>query len=207
MTRLGTGRVQLPAPARRGSAPAFTLIEVVVGLALGVVLLAAVQRIVVGAYRTSGNIEQRSAADAARARPFQLLAADLQDRPAGGGLTLHDGVLTLPTLHAMQSPRVAARHVVSVRYRLEPAARGSFQIGRAEREPDDDVWTGAGVPLAEGVATVTIDVFDGERWHPEWPQSVPRMARAVRLTIEWSTGQRAERIVPLTPLQWRRHDE
>lgn len=186
---------------------ASTLIEVVVALALGVLLLAGVQGIVLGAYRTATVIENQSFADARRQLPFELLRTDLQNQPAGGGLTLRGGVLWLHTMNALQSARVAARHAVGVHYRIEPAADGLCRIVRVEQELGQAFDPETGVVLADNVERAAMEVYDGRRWHSQWPLPTPRSARAVRLAIEWGPGQREECTVVLAPLRWRRHDE
>lgn len=192
---------------RRTRRPAFTLIEVVVALALGVTLLVAVQGLVVQAYRTSVQIEDRAARDATRTLPFALLGQDLASRPTTSGLWLQNGALSFTTLNAMQSTRVAPRHAVSVRYAYERTGDGTSRLLRRESEPGRDDRTGATVVLADGIATATIDVFDGQGWHDRWPLRVSRQACAVRIKLTWSNGEAKTQIVRLAPLRWRRHDD
>jgi prepilin-type N-terminal cleavage/methylation domain-containing protein len=186
--------------------PAFTLIEVVVALALGVTLLVAVQGLVVQAYRTGVQIEGRAARDATRMLPFVLLRQDLTNRPTTGGLWLQNGVLSFTTLNAMQSARVAPRHAVSVRYACERTGDGASRLLRREAELGRDDRAGAAVVLADGIAAATIDVFDGQSWHDRWPLRVARQARAVRIKLTWSSGKTETQIIRLAPLRWRRHD-
>jgi prepilin-type N-terminal cleavage/methylation domain-containing protein len=186
---------------------AFTLIEVAVGLALGVVLLLAVQGVITGAYRTANVLEARAAERARCQLPFQILGDDLHNLPAGGGLELSNGVLALRTLNALQSNRAAVRHAVDVRYSLQPLERGQNCWLRAERELGQPEAADAGVVIAKPVTTVEVAVHDGQQWHSRWPLEMPRPVRAVRLRVMWAAGGTDEQIIQMAPLAWRRHDE
>ncbi len=190
----------------RGSSSAFTLIEIVVALALGVTLLVAVQGLVVSAFRASDEIERHAVHAAARTLPFDLLRQDLESQPAGGGLLLADNVLRLTTLNALRSSRPAARHAVTVQYAVEPSGSGLFRLTRRENELGKRNRKQPGVILADEISEVTLDVFDGRQWRDHWPPRIARTAYAARITIVWSDGERRQKIVRLSPLPWSRHD-
>lgn len=193
--------------AARDSPPrAFTLVEVLIGLALGVVLLIAVQSLVVHAYRVSVSIGEQSARDAARELPFELLRQDLDALTRTGNLTLEHGVLSLGSLSAMQSQRLAPRHAVRVRYAPALTDTGAYRLLRIERELGDACDVRTGVVVAGGLRSITFEVFDGREWHGTWPPRVTRRPHAVRLRIVDGRGQPRERIVRLAPQPWRRHD-
>jgi len=196
-----------PAHNRSKRGHAFTLVEVLVGLALGLLLVGSVQSLVLGSYRLANAVEVRTSAARQGQLPFELLSADLESLPAGGGLALRDGTLTFSTLNALASPRLATRHAVGVAYELEAGSGASQQLVRRERELGEDSTPGATVVLAAGLRSIAIDVFDGRQWQSRWPLPTPRAARAVRMIVEHQSGQRDERIIQLAPLEWRRHDE
>jgi hypothetical protein len=195
----------MPGGSRRSVA--FTLIEVVVGLGLGVVLLVAVQGIVVHAQRAGAALERRAAEAAVQALPFELLVQDLDSRPAGGGLSLRDGELSFTTLNALQSARIAARHVVAVGYRVERIGAGSCRLTRRERELGEQASDETGVVLASGLARAMIEIHDGRTWWDHWPLPTPRPATAVRLTTQRPACEPREQVAPVAPLRWSRHDE
>jgi len=183
----------------------FTLVEVVVALALGVTLLVAVQALVVTSFRTSVEIQSRSAAQAARELPFDLLGPDLASLPAGGGFTLGYGGLTFTTLDSLHSQRLAARHAVVVRYRGEQAA-GRVRLVRQEREVEDQRFSDSGVVLTQDATAIHLEILDGRSWHDRWPLRTARTPAALRLTIEGPEGESLVHVFPLQPMRWRRHD-
>lgn len=185
---------------------AFTLIEVVVALGLGVVLLVAVQSMVVHAYRSSVAIEEEGAQRSFQDLPFELLAQDLANLPAGAGLSLRGQVLSFNTMNAMQSDCVVARHAVDIEYAIERSADGAVRLKRLERELDEQRAPAAGVTLAAQLESASIEIFDKGTWHDTWPLPTPRTAMAVRLTITWPDGEPQQQIIRLAPLVWRRHD-
>lgn len=192
--------------ARDSPPKAFTLVEVLIGLALGVILLIAVQSLVVHAYRVSVSIGERNARDAARELPFELLRQDIEALTRTGNLTLEHGVLSLGSLSAMQSQRIAPRHAVRVRYAPALTGTGAYRLLRIERELGDDSEARTGVVVASDLQSITFEVFDGREWHGTWPPRVARRPQAVRLRIVDGRGQLRERIVRLAPQRWRRHD-
>ncbi len=194
------------AASPRGSFGAFTLVEVVIALTLGVTLLVAVQGLIVGAYRTSDEVERRAADNAAHALPFELLRLDLENRPAGGGLMLADNALRLTTLNTLQSSRLAARHAVKVQYTVEPSNDGLHRLTRREGQLGQRGQRHPGVILADGISEVTLAVFDGREWRDRWPPQITRTAYAVRFEVTWPDGEQEQLIIPLAPLAWSRHD-
>ncbi|MEW6252155.1 MAG: prepilin-type N-terminal cleavage/methylation domain-containing protein [Planctomycetota bacterium] len=181
----------------------FTLVETLVALALGALLAAAVQGLIVHAQRTSGQVCVDQAERARRGLPFDLLGQDLAQQPAPA-LVLHDGTLGLTTTAALQSPRLAARHLVNVVYATR-AAENEPCLVRSEAELNSA--PGPGVALTGGLAAAEFAVFDGRHWQTAWAADPPRRARGLRLRLTWRDGQTLERVFGLGPFEWRRHDE
>lgn len=193
----------LPRDARHG----FTLIEVIVALGLGLVLVFAAQSLAMYAHRAARAIETRDTARSMRELVPGLLAQDLANLTAGCGIVLAENTLALSTVHALQSPRLAARHAVAVSYVTRPRDDGRVDIVRREQERGSPAPDQPGVVLASGLQAARWAVYDGQTWQMRWPTGVPRAARAVRTTLEWSDGTRCQQVLPLTPLVWRRHNE
>ena len=191
-------------PTRRA---AFTLVEVLVASGLGVAVLLALQALLVNSYRTSVTLEQRAARAAVSQLPFELLQQDLESLPVGSGFRLADATLSFTTLNALHSTRVAARHTVVAIYVLDSDYAGRPRIRRREQELGTEITEDPGVILADNLQAASLSIFDGSEWHTSWPLRTPRRARAVRLRVVSSSGQKHERIIQLTPLRWRRHDD
>lgn len=187
---------------RRG----FTLIEVVIALGLGVLLLLGVQRIVVHAHRAAQAVEAVENAEGRESLPFSILGGDLASLPAGASFVLRDAALEFRTLNALQSQRMAARHTVNVRYSWRQAESGGFRLLRTEWELDRAPGEKTGFPLAVGRTRVSFEIYDGQRWHQRWPLRTRRSARAIRLRLERRDESR-ERVLPLKPMRWSRHND
>lgn len=188
-------------PARRG----YTLIEVLVALGLGLVLAAALQRFLVGAYRISRDLEadQRTAARAAL--PFELLAADLRNLPPGGDFALDADGLRFVTLNALDTGCTAARHAVRVRYSWAQAADARVRLRRAEQELTAVTAPGPGVLLTEPADRVVAEIFDGQHWQTRWPLPLPRRPQALRMTLTTTAARPYSRTVRLAPFEWTSH--
>ncbi len=184
---------------------AFTLIEVVVALALGVLLAAGVQSLTVHAFRTSAQLQREHTLAARRELAFILLEQDLATLPSPG-VVLSAGGLQFTTAAALQSDRTVTRNAVDVRYVVEPDRSGRQRLLRIEREPGAASGP-AGVELATALKTAQFAVFDGGDWLAVWPTGVPRAALGLRVRLEWPDGQALERRLALAPWHWRRHDE
>ena len=185
---------------------AFTLVEVMVALALGALLLAAAQRLLGFAHRTAVTVQADERARSFAAAPFDVFRDDLRMRPAGGGFSLRGGILEFVTLNALMSPTSAARHSVQVEYEAV-TGRGELALERRERELEapDEPWVA--LEVVRGLTAVEFAVSDGRSWQPEWPPSIPRAATAIRLRLTHADGRIDERDFPLGALRWRRHDE
>ena len=185
---------------------AFTLIEMVVALGLGILLLVVVQQMTVQAYHTARIVQDRADEATVHGLPVTLLREDLAQLPPGGGVRLEECVLSLVTTNALQSQRVATRHAVTVAYRVAPSDAIGLQLVREESELGKARRKSSGVILVTGLQQVDLEVFDGRQWHRRWPLRMSRSATALRITIQWPNGERQQSVLRLEPLQWRRHD-
>jgi type II secretory pathway component PulJ len=187
--------------------PAFTLLETVIALGLGVLLVAAVQSLVLHAYRAAATLEEQEHAAARTRLPFELLEQDLSG--IVGQVTLADGELAFTTTNALESERPVVRHAVVVRYQTKSVSDDALCLTRQERELGVDEETNplGGAVLASGLAAVQLAVGDGQGWHTAWPKPVPRAAWALRMTLTWPDGRTQERTFRLAPWHWRGHDD
>lgn len=185
----------------------FTLVEVLIALALGVLLALGVQSLTLGAYRVSTQIQKEAAHAAARCLAFDILAQDLSNLPAGGGIALGNGALVMTTLNSMAAQRPVARHAVTVQYRILTNAVTGKRLVRWEGPLGSEPLADSGVSLTDTLQSAEFKVFDGQKWQSTWPPATPQVARALRVSVTWTGSDQDERIVPLTPLRWRSRDE
>jgi prepilin-type N-terminal cleavage/methylation domain-containing protein len=168
-------------------APGFTLLEVVVALAITA---------------TTVGILQRATADALRART--RLAADVERRGALRATLVHlvhevgaavPGTLRITRTPAVPSPllefAIDEPGPVLVRYRLaerrlERSARPRFAL--------DDAAEPVALLLPD-LAGFEVRGRDGEGWHETWEASHPPQVLA--LELELASGERLGTIVPL----------
>lgn len=190
---------------RRSIRAGFSLVEVVIALGLGVLLVAAVQTLVVQAYRTSQRMQADERFAELRRLPLELCRADLAGQPIVGGLELRDGVLTLETLCDLEGNTAAVRLAIQSRYRTQSDG-AELSVVRAQRPMRDPRGWSANVVIASGLKSFEVDVSDGQRWHPRWPTPTPRMPRALRIRLEGMDGVRLEEVFPVGTLLWKRHD-
>jgi prepilin-type N-terminal cleavage/methylation domain-containing protein len=184
---------------------AFTLVETLAALALAAILALATQRLVVNTYRQTAALQRRLDTEAVQALPLELLVQDLQNRPAGGGLELKDGVLTFGTLNALNSPGPALRHAAIVTYQTQADSGGALRLVRREHAPGQNAAGPRWVLLA-GIRKLDWAVFDGQRWQTVWPLTIPRSARALRVELIHADGRTSARTIRLQPLRWVGHD-
>ena len=168
-------------------APGFTLLEVLVALAITAATV---------------GILQRAAGDALRARA--RLEADVEQRGALRATLVHlvrevgaavPGTLRIARTPAVPSPllefAIDEPRPVFVRYRL------------ADRRLERITWPRFALEAAAGPATVllpdvaALDVRgrDADGWHETWEDARPPLL--VALTLELASGERLETSVPL----------
>ena len=181
---------------------AFTLVEIVVALALAALLAVACLQLVVHAAHSSKIMEERATAMDLESWPEELLAADLAARPAGGALRLNEDGVQFATLNALQTERDVARCRAEVTYRSVPESSGT----RLDRmESSAAIPSRPDVVLVRGARSIRFSIWDGQTWHNTWPPPVPLPARALRMELTRAGQPTRSRVFPLQPLAWRRH--
>lgn len=176
----------------------FTLVEVLVALALAALLAITVQSLVVHAYRVSRSVEQRQAARDQGQMTLDLIEADLRSLPVGSGVELKEGALTFATLNAQRGDLLAARQMVQVRY----SRQVDGQVQRQEALPGQRIQDAAGVGLEHGIKRLALAVYDGQTWQKDWPLPAGRAAWALRVELALDEDCRVSRVVPLGPFRW-----
>lgn len=166
---------------RRG----FTLLEILVALAVTAVLLAALARAVPTALAAraaaTARLDRAVTSGAALAAVERELATALRE----------------PFLLATApAPRLefsgGAEPGERLAYTLERGALVRRAAPRRALEPPG----GAGVPLLRGVAALDLAAFDGETWTRTWAQAEDPPA-AVRLRIVFDDGETLETVAPI----------
>lgn len=190
--------------AKRG---AFTLVEVVVSLALGATLLCAALALVVQSQRLHGRLTAAAVVADQRMLPLRLLQDDLAASPSGAGIILDDYGVQFDTFNAFATPRAVGRCPTRVRYLIERSNDGSIGITRQEQERGafdsaEALYSRLDSPMAEFRCTL----FNGRQWHskrtsedawPVWALAVEYRAR--------DDSEITRRVFPLAPPAWRHH--
>lgn len=185
---------------------AFTLIEVIVALALSGLLVVGLNGMSVGAHRAAGTVQQRSEQVRRSSHFGNLLRDDLDNRSPGNEVTLNSGHLRLSTMNSLANQRMTTRHGVEVEYALESGAADNGVLLRREWELSQEPGTD-GIPVLKGIKSVRFHVFDGQKWLDAWPPPVFRPGRALRIDIAGADGKPRTEVIALSPIRWRRHDE
>jgi type II secretion system protein J len=201
---------------------AFTLIEIMMALAGGAVILAAIYGIFTKAVHLRDDGTARTREVRVRARAATVLRNDLRNALVSGGrfaATLtgsptgqsggFPGYLkfTTTTAHDGGDVNVAAADVQEVEYYIvtDPTAQEA-KAGRLVRTVNRDLLTTvrqapAEEPLLTGVQSMEISFFDGESWQETWEvtdedKTLPEAVR-VRLLTASNTAP-IEVLVPWT---------
>ncbi len=197
--------LNLPAPSRSRFGPAFTLIELIVAItvAAGVAGAAAV-----AVNRTFGAGQSSSARHEAHARAGAVadrIALDVQNLVRSGDLfdarvlLLDSQAATAPRdelllfSRSLRQARLASEQnegaTYEVQFRLIDAPpglgpKGSAVLWRRVDPVPDEVPEGGGVasPLVEGVASLSIEAFNGSSWFKEWDSDRDGYPHAIRIT-------------------------
>lgn len=183
----------------------FTLVEILVALALSGLLVMGLQAMLVGARRAERRLAARTAAGRSSAVLADWLHQDLENLTAGSQPQLQDNQLLLTTVNSLRSQRPTPRAAVNVRYRLVPVAQGELRLERSEWDFGTDAPP-QGVPLGPELRASQWQVFDGRQWVQRWPPPTPRPGRALRWNWQISDGNSGQVIIPLAPLMWRPRD-
>lgn len=199
-----------PGRVRSGPARGFTLVELLVALAVFAAMAAIAQAALTAVVSTRTALDQRGAAVDAAARTLAMIERDLRAvvaRPVRADLGVRlpalvagEGGLELSTLGRGGAGDPGAARLERIGYRL-----GQGRLERL-RWPAPDRADGTrpdSAPLLDGVVALRwrFLAFDG-RWHPRWPpagadQAVASLPRAAELTLEHERLGRLQRLVEL----------
>lgn len=182
---------------------AVTLVEVLVGLALAALLAAALQQLLVHAYRTHARLQEEVRLGSSLAVPLGLMQQDLSSLATVNAIELRDNVLRVASLVDLSPQSAALRRALDVRYRLRRDASGNVLL-REQREPRQE--RPLIQPISNVVQDIRFEVFDVSSWHAVWPPSNPRQPQAIRCTLVDDVGRSEMLRVALQPLRWRSHE-
>ncbi len=194
-------------PSRTHVSHAFTLIEMILAMAVGAIVILAIQTVFFGALRLRNTSEQRMDQELAIHRTLEVIKKDFS------GLLLPGGVLAADfqtsTSYSLNSTvpgeRISAEFFTNsgridayspfadaqrVAYYLSPHPQsGHFELVRtfnrnllpvSEDEPGVQTLLG-------GIDSAFFDYFDGSSWTETWDSTVtPTLPSAVRFTMQLS---------------------
>jgi prepilin-type N-terminal cleavage/methylation domain-containing protein len=168
----------------RSRAHGFTLLEILVALAVTAVLLAAIARAVPTALaaRTAavGRLERATTAGAALAAIERELATALPEPVV---------VATGPT------PKLEFTGGLEPGERIAYSLERGTLVRRAAPRRALDGPGGAGRPLLHDVAAVELAAFDGRAWTPTW--ALADAPAAIRLHVVFTDGDAIETVAPI----------
>ena len=191
---------------RRG----FTLIEVVLAVALMALVLALIQGVYTGTVRSRNRsadqtrdvhqvalILDRIATEvsAAYAAPSRTQTTGLRvETDADGNSTLVFTSLLPPI------PGVRPDGGTEVGYALEPDDEGVLRLVRWEDPyPGEQADAPSPYPVMEGVLRFRVRCFDGDNWVEEWDsrerEEGPVLPRAVSVELAWGPDEEHERVL------------
>lgn len=178
----------------------FTLIEVLVGLAIMVLLVGMVQGIYVSAARNREASLARTAIIHSAASVFSRLTDELSTSFFDGGRpdqtslylasestgkTVLEFTSRVPPVHGLR-----AGGETRIRYELledrEADPPGGYLLRRTEVDDIEKDLDREGVSydLVKGLASFSAECFDGEEWLEKWEDKT-RLPQAVRLKLSW----------------------
>ena len=194
----------------RGSARAgFTLLEVVLAIAIGALLLLAVHAVLVSADASRRAIERRTHASRSAAAVFSLMARDLaaatvyRDVEVGfAGTREPGGNHRIDFLALVRSEReVAGRSSLPTEVGYvalrDPAGGPRYRLYRREQFYRDGTPTRGGTlePVCDDIVRFRARYHDGTSWRDTWTES-RRLPRAVEvelvLAVDGESGGQAE---------------
>lgn len=182
---------------------AFTLMELLLGMVIGTMILAACAGVFAtavrsweqGARKTDVLQTAQSLADLierhlrAAQPPEDVLFAPIFE---GEDLTAGEQAghrLTLYSAAPGRFPRaIAPTDMAEIEFTFDPLdPEGAFSI-RIDGSPDDDSWGGGYVtPLSDRVRAFSVSYYDGYEWWPDWFQS--SLPEAVEFTLSIQEGE------------------
>lgn len=192
----------MPAP------PGFTLLEVVIGLALLALLLSVVQGAYTGALRSKRRVSAETAEAHLASMVLQRMAQELsmaflsQDLKESTGLVLDadgDGHSTLSfTTFVPAISGFSAGGESEVGYFLEEDEEGALHLMRRETTDIDGDLEEGGVPytMLRDLRRFIVLCYDGQDWLERWDASSrvepPLLPLAVSVEVAWAEGEDEE---------------
>lgn len=195
-------------PTHRRSRAGFTLIEMLLALAISAIVLAAIGGVFFGAFRlrerTTALLDQTAPLCQALARvrrdlrgtlpPSGYLAGDFKCAPLGGGGANQSFSLQFSTTTGQPQAGVAGCDIQEIIYELRDSAAGGFRGGKdLIRSVVRNVLT-AGILETEDqlvlgrVESLEFACYDGFQWRDTWDTSLSdtNLPSAVRLRLRLS---------------------
>lgn len=195
------GRFKTPVNAQRG----FTLLEVILAMAVGAIVILAIQTVFFSALRLRNTSERRVDSELALHRTLELVKRDFAGLMIPGGVLAADfQTATTYTMNpAVSGERVSAEFFTNsgridyqtpfadaqrVAYYLSPEpGTQAFELTRtitrnllSTREETPEIQ-----PLLGGVQAAYFEYFDGSGWTASWDSTVTStLPTAVRLTLQ-----------------------
>ncbi len=196
---------------RAGASGGFTLVELLLALAL----LALVAGLVQGTYTGAVRSRDRASAETARLHAAAVALDRLADELAGAFVSESRGEVTglavtpdaegntvlVFTSRPVPIPGVRAGGPAEIAYFVETGDDGVPRLYRREDPDPDEDWDEGGdpFPVLEGVDRFAVRCFDGEGWKDEWDsrgrEGDPVLPLAVSVEVAWKEGEGPERVL------------
>lgn len=217
-----------PAPASWTASAGFTLIEVLLALAISAIVLVIIGSFFAGALKiqqhVNNNIDESLPIERAlnilqkdlknAVAPGGMLAGPLQSGSVSGGVDANSG-LQIYTTTGLMMPNMPWSEIQRVTYGLQ-APTDSSAVGKdlirtvtrnlltTSTEDDDEQY------LAGGIESMNFSYFDGNNWLDTWGDtSQTNLPVAVRVSVQMATtdqaSQKPDPIQILVPMMVQSH--
>jgi type II secretion system protein J len=182
------------------SSRAFTIIELLVGLAVAAVVLGAAslslsrmissRNVAIARHTAFSRAEAaatRIALDiTAAARSADLTFSKVAITDAGGAIGRDELLVLMTSRRPLRGSDASPEgHLFEVQYRISATPSGTEALWRRVDTAFDDFVDGGGIasPEFRGVTTLAIQVYDGTNWFDSWDSDAEGLPHAVRFTI------------------------
>jgi len=179
---------------------AFTIIELLVGLAVAAVVLGAAslslsrmissRNVAIARHTAFSRAEAaatRLALDiTAAARSADLTFSKVAVTDAGGPIGRDELLVLMTSRRPLRGTDSSPEgHLFEVQYRITSTPSGTEALWRRVDTAFDDFVDGGGIasPEFRGVTTLSIQVYDGTNWFDSWDSDSEGLPHAVRFTI------------------------
>ncbi len=192
-----------PAPASWTASAGFTLIEVILALAVCAVVLVVISSVFAGALKLQNSaaamVDEKLPIERAMSQlrtdlknavpPGGLLAGQMQSGSSEGGTDANDGI-QIYTTTGLMTANMPWGEIQKVTYGLQAPSDGSSQgkdlvravtrnlLATGTQDEDDQF-------LASGVQSMTFSYFDGQNWLDTWDDTTEtNLPLAVRVSLQ-----------------------